>query len=76
MNTDVLPKKTTGQREEVIFKAFVDLEEHIREYKKALMWLTFGNHKEHLPTEKQTRPIKALKDKIISLLADIENQTQ
>ena len=78
MNTDALPKKTTGQREEIIFTAFVDLEALIQEYRKALLWLTFGNHKDTpKPTEQETRQtIKALKDKIIALLTDIEKQAQ
>jgi hypothetical protein len=74
MKAGLQGKTKTDQRSQLLFTAFVELEGYVQEYRKALLWLTHGNHTEtpH-PTEKETRQlIKALKNKIIDLLTEIE----
>jgi hypothetical protein len=67
---------TEAQRNKLLFKAFLDLDAYMHEYRKALLWLTHGNHKAtpH-PTVQVTRQlVKELGDKITALVADIESQ--
>ena len=63
---------------EVILAAFVGLDDLIQEYRKAVLWLTLGDHQAaRYPTEEDTRQnMKALQEKITSLLADIASKTQ
>jgi hypothetical protein len=69
---------TEQQKAELIALASVDLEAYIHEYRKALLWLTYGNHKDTPePTVEDTRELmKELKEKNFSILIDIEKKTQ
>jgi hypothetical protein len=66
---------TKAQRNKIIFAAYLDLEGYMDEYRKALLWLTHGNHKDTpRPTVPATRQlVKELGDKITALVADIES---
>jgi hypothetical protein len=35
----------TDNQKEVVFAAFIDLEMLVQDYRKAVLWLTQGNHK-------------------------------
>jgi hypothetical protein len=68
----------TAIQNDVIFEAFYDLEAMVQEYRKALLWLTYGNHDATgQPTIQQTRELmKLYKNKITALLDVIETKTQ
>ena len=63
---------------DAIFEAFFDLEALVQEYRKAVLWLTYGNHDAtDQPTTQETRELmKLYKKKITSLLDVIETKTQ
>jgi hypothetical protein len=69
---------STGMQKDVIFEAFFDLEALVQEYRKALLWLTYGNHDATgQPTTHETRELmKLYKKKIAALLDVIEAKTQ
>jgi hypothetical protein len=69
---------STGIQNDVIFEAFYDLEALVQEYRKALLWLTYGNHDATgQPTTQETRELmKLYKNKITALLDVIETKTQ
>jgi hypothetical protein len=63
---------------DVVFAAFLDLEVLVQEYRKAVLWLTQGNHKATpRPSIQETRELMSdLRGKIITLLEEIEAKTQ
>jgi hypothetical protein len=69
---------STGMQKDVIFEAFFDLEALVQEYRKAVLWLTHGNHEAtSRPTVQETRDLmRDLKGKITDLLEVIEAKTQ
>jgi hypothetical protein len=69
---------TDEEKAEVVAKLSIDVPICIQKYKEALLWLTHGNHKDTThPTVDETKlQMKQLKEKIISLLTDIEMKTQ
>jgi hypothetical protein len=68
----------TAMQKDAIFEAFFDLEALVQEYRKALLWLTYGNHDATgQPTTQETRELlKLYKKKITALLDVIETKTQ
>jgi hypothetical protein len=68
----------TGKQNEVVFAAFLDLEVLVQEYRKAVLWLTQGNHKAAThPSIQETREsMHDLKGKITTLLEEVEVKTQ
>jgi hypothetical protein len=69
---------TTDKKNEVIFGAFLDLEYLVQDYRKAVLWLTHGNHTATpRPSVQETRELmRELKGKITTLLDVIEAKTQ
>jgi hypothetical protein len=69
---------TKDEKAEAIAILAIDVQSCLQEYKEKLLWLTHGNHKgTPLPTVEETRlQMKQLKEKIISLLTDIEKKTK
>ena len=66
-----------GKQNEVVFAAFLDLEMLVQEYRKAVLWLTQGNHAAtpH-PSVQETRALmRDLQGKITGLLDVIEAKT-
>jgi hypothetical protein len=65
-------------KNELLFAAFVDLEALVQEYKRALLWLTHGNHEATPePSVQETREfMRELKEKITGLLDVIDLRTQ
>jgi hypothetical protein len=71
--------RVMSQRErEVILAAFVGLDDILKQYREAVLWLTLGNHEAtRRPTEEETRQsMQMLQEKITTLLADIASKTQ
>jgi hypothetical protein len=67
----------TEQQRQNVLASYIDLEGCIQEYRKALFWLTHGNHKEYPPTEQETHQLlKELQGKISALFREIETQIQ
>jgi hypothetical protein len=66
------------QQNDVVFAAFLDLEMLVQEYRKAVLWLSHGNHKATpRPTVQETRELMHdLKGKITGLLDAIETRTR
>jgi hypothetical protein len=66
------------KKNELIFSAFLDLEILVHNYRKAVLWLTQGNHTATpRPTVQETRELMSdLKGKITTLLEEIEAKTQ
>jgi hypothetical protein len=62
----------------VVFAVFLDLEVLVQEYRKAVLWLTQGNHQATpRPSVQETRElIRDLKGKITTFLEDIEAKTR
>jgi hypothetical protein len=73
-----MQRLTKDKMNELIFSAFYDLEALVQEYRKALLWLTYGNHDATgQPTTHETRELmKLYKKKIAALLDVIEAKTQ
>jgi hypothetical protein len=74
-----LPQRLpTDKQKDVIFEAFIDLEALVQEYRKAVVWLIYGNHDATpQPTAQDTRELmKLYKEKITYLLDVIEAKTQ
>src|SRR3954452_4555118 len=69
---------TEEEKAEVIAILAIDVQRCLQEYKEKLLWLVHGNHKgTPLPTVEEIRlQMKQLKEKIISLLTDIETKTK
>jgi hypothetical protein len=69
---------TKDNKNEVIFGAFLDLEVLVQEYRKAVLWLVYGNHEATpQPTVQATRELmKLYQEKIAYLLDEIEAKTQ
>jgi hypothetical protein len=67
-----------GKKNELIFSAFVDLEMLVQDYRKAVLWLTQGNHTATpRPSVQETRELMSdLTGKITTLLEEIEAKTQ
>jgi hypothetical protein len=67
---------TEEEKAEVIAILAIDVQRGLQEYKEELLWLVHGNHKRTpLPTVEETRlKMKHLKEKIISLLTNIERK--
>ncbi len=64
----------TEQQRQHILDRYFDLETYMQEYRKALLWLTHGNHKTtpH-PTKQETQQIiQTIQEKITSLLTEID----
>jgi hypothetical protein len=68
----------TYNQKEVVFGAFLELEILVLEYRKAVLWLTQGNHETTpRPSVRETRELMSdLKGKITALLEVIEAKTQ
>jgi hypothetical protein len=68
----------TDKKNELIFGAFLDLGILVQDYRKAVLWLTHGNHKATpRPSVQETRELmRELKGKITNLLDEIEAKTQ
>jgi hypothetical protein len=66
----------TRRQKTLIFNAFLDLEILVLCYRKSVLWLTYGNHKDTpRPTVQETREVmKELQEKITAFLADIDAQ--
>jgi hypothetical protein len=69
---------TEEEKAEVIAILAIDVQRCLQDYKEKLLWLVHGNHKRTpLPTVEETRlQMKQLKEKIISLLTEIEKKTK
>jgi cell division protein ZapA (FtsZ GTPase activity inhibitor) len=69
---------TEAEKAEVVAILAIDVQRCLQEYKEKLLWLVHGNHKGTLlPTVEETRlQMKQLKEKIISLLTEIEKKTK
>jgi hypothetical protein len=69
---------TEEEKAEVIEILAIDVQRCLQLYKEELLWLVHGNHKGNpLPTVEETKlKMKQLKEKIISLLTDIETKTK
>jgi hypothetical protein len=69
---------TEEEKAGVIAILAIDVQNCLQEYKEKLLWLVHGNHKDTpLPTVEETRlQMKQLKEKINSLLTDIETKTK
>ena len=65
-------------KNELLFAAFVDLEALVQEYKRALLWLTHGNHEAtpELLVQETREFMRELKEKITGLLDVIDLRTQ
>jgi hypothetical protein len=66
-----LPSMTEQQKQKLL-DAFIELEAYIREYRKAILWLTQGNNTTFPPNEDYTRQIiSELTEQITERLAAI-----
>jgi hypothetical protein len=67
-----------GKKNELIYGAFLDLEMLVQDYRKAVLWLTQGNHTATpRPSVQETRELMSdLTGKITTLLEEIEAKTQ
>jgi hypothetical protein len=67
-----------ANKNDVVFGAFLDLEVLVQEYRKAVLWLTHGNHEAtHRPNVHETHELmRELKEKITGLLDEIEAKSQ
>ncbi len=66
------------QQKQKILTLYFTLEEYMQEYRKSLLWLTYGDHRAvpH-PTKQETRQaVERLQDNIFRLLTEIEAETQ
>jgi hypothetical protein len=65
----------TEPQRQVLVQTYFELEAVMQEYRKTLLWLTHGNHKDTpRPTVHATRQlIKEHREKITTLLAEIES---
>jgi hypothetical protein len=67
----------TEQQRQNLLATYFDLESNLQEYRKTLLWLTHGNHKEYPPTEQETlQLLKELQGKISALFREIDTQIQ
>jgi hypothetical protein len=68
----------TDNKKDVVFGAFLDLEILVQHYRKAVLWLTHGNHEATpRPSVQETKELmRELKGKITTLLDVIETKTQ
>jgi hypothetical protein len=67
----------TEKEKEVIFAAFVGLDDVLKQYRETVLWLTLGEHTaSSRPTEQETRQrMKELQEKITDLLDNIAIKT-
>jgi hypothetical protein len=67
-----------SKQNEAVFSAFLDLEMLVQNYRKAVLWLTHGNHDATpTPSIQETRELmRDLKGKTTGLLDVIEAKTQ
>jgi hypothetical protein len=68
----------TEPQRQVLLSTYFDLESRMQEYRKTLLWLTHGNHKDTpRPTVQETRDhLEALQDMITSSFKSIEGSGQ
>jgi hypothetical protein len=67
-----------GNKNDIVFNAFLDFELLVQEYRKAVLWIAHGNHEAASgPTIQEMRDVmREIKEKITALLELIEVKTQ
>jgi hypothetical protein len=68
----------TEKEKEVILAAFVGLDDLLKQYREAVLWLTLGDHtsSSRLTVQATRQRMQELQEKITTLLADIASKTQ
>jgi hypothetical protein len=66
----------TEQQRQQVMTTYVNLEGYLQEYRKALLWFTYGKHTATSRPTLQVTPqlIQELGEKITTLLAEIQSQ--